>query len=457
MANVTLDTRIQIRNDTALNWTNTNPVLLRGEVGIERTTNKFKIGDGATAWASLPYASGAVVVVANTYPTTSDYGYELGTLWIGTVNSVIKIYILSKVVSTTATWKQLITPDDLSELGAGDMLKATYAPVASITSGKEDYVDKALAADKVNHALTIGGTVFDGSAAQTISALPPNGSAGGDLTGTYPNPTIKADVALTGNPTAPTQDTANESTRIATTAYVKAKIDQLMAASNAFIFKGTLGTGGTITALPTTYNVGWTYKVITAATYAGQACEVNDQIIAVTSRAGSGNLNTDWVVIQGNIDGSVTTTVTLTANTILLGNGNKSVKPLTNGTENYVLRIVSGIPAWAAETAYSGTAGIQIVAGAIGHTNSITAVVTAGLFKFTYDARGHITGTTAVGKADITALGIPADDTGVTSVVANNGLTQSISSRQLTLGLSSVSTDLLVNGANVLVLNGGNA
>lgn len=45
-------------------------------------------------------------------------------------------------------------------------------------------------------------------------------SATGDLTGTYPGPTIKANVGLTGSPTATTAVAGDNSTRIATTAYV---------------------------------------------------------------------------------------------------------------------------------------------------------------------------------------------------------------------------------------------
>lgn len=52
----TLKTRIVIRNDTTAAWEAANPVLLKGEMGIEYDTNKFKIGDGVTAWNSLGYA-----------------------------------------------------------------------------------------------------------------------------------------------------------------------------------------------------------------------------------------------------------------------------------------------------------------------------------------------------------------------------------------------------------------
>ena len=363
MATNQLNTRIITRNDTAANWGSNNPILLQGEIGIERVTNKFKVGDGVTAWNSLAYVSnleGTVSIVEDpSYPESSDYDYEIGTLWVGTVSEVTKFFILVDVDGTTATWKQLITPAD------ADMLKSVYAP-----TGTPGYVDKALSADKVAHALTIGTETFDGSAAKSITALPPNGAASGDLAGTYPSPTIKSSVALTGNPTAPTQSSSDESTKLATTAYVKAKIDAVFAASDAMIFKGTLGTGGTITALPTTYSIGWAYKVITAATYAGQACEVGDMIIAIVDRAGSGNLNADWVVIQTNVDGTVTASATLVANSVMLGNGNKAAKTLANGTEGYVLRIVSGAPAWATETPYTAGNGISITDHVVAHSNS---------------------------------------------------------------------------------------
>lgn len=44
------------RNDTAANWTAQNPVLLRGEPGLETDTGKIKFGDGVKAWNVLPYS-----------------------------------------------------------------------------------------------------------------------------------------------------------------------------------------------------------------------------------------------------------------------------------------------------------------------------------------------------------------------------------------------------------------
>lgn len=70
----------------------------------------------------------------------------------------------------------------------------------------------------------------------------------------------------------------------ATKKYVDDQITERMGASDAMVFKGTLGTGGTVTALPTTgVTTGDTYKVITAGTYAGHACRVGDMLIALNT------------------------------------------------------------------------------------------------------------------------------------------------------------------------------
>lgn len=46
-------TKIQLRRDTAANWSQNNPVLSAGEIGLETDTLKFKIGNGSTAWNSI--------------------------------------------------------------------------------------------------------------------------------------------------------------------------------------------------------------------------------------------------------------------------------------------------------------------------------------------------------------------------------------------------------------------
>ena len=45
--------RIQLRRDTAANWTSNNPTLREGEVGIETDTLKMKVGNGSSTWAQI--------------------------------------------------------------------------------------------------------------------------------------------------------------------------------------------------------------------------------------------------------------------------------------------------------------------------------------------------------------------------------------------------------------------
>lgn len=48
-------TRMQQRRGTQSQWDAANPTLAAGEIGFETDNNRFKIGDGATAWADLDY------------------------------------------------------------------------------------------------------------------------------------------------------------------------------------------------------------------------------------------------------------------------------------------------------------------------------------------------------------------------------------------------------------------
>lgn len=52
--------QFQMRRDTTANWTSANPVLGQGELGLDTTLNRFKIGDGATAYNTLGYAPNTV-------------------------------------------------------------------------------------------------------------------------------------------------------------------------------------------------------------------------------------------------------------------------------------------------------------------------------------------------------------------------------------------------------------
>ena len=66
-------TRIQLRRDTAANWSTINPTPSAGEPCFETDTGRFKIGDGSTDYNSLPYQGGTskTAVTTDTAQTIS--------------------------------------------------------------------------------------------------------------------------------------------------------------------------------------------------------------------------------------------------------------------------------------------------------------------------------------------------------------------------------------------------
>lgn len=50
-----MSVQIQLRRDTAANWSGNDPTLAQGELGVETDTNRFKLGDGVTPWTALSY------------------------------------------------------------------------------------------------------------------------------------------------------------------------------------------------------------------------------------------------------------------------------------------------------------------------------------------------------------------------------------------------------------------
>lgn len=57
MAIQILNARFTVRNDSAEKWESSNPILLKGEIGLENDTNQFKFGDGATPWNELKHVT----------------------------------------------------------------------------------------------------------------------------------------------------------------------------------------------------------------------------------------------------------------------------------------------------------------------------------------------------------------------------------------------------------------
>jgi hypothetical protein len=103
---------MQVKRDTAANWTANNPVLLSGQLGWESDTNKIKIGNGSTSWTGLSYFSGSgsssnyyslIGGATNTNPSDSTIYYIGGHPATTMLTSASNCVALSIPVSGTIT------------------------------------------------------------------------------------------------------------------------------------------------------------------------------------------------------------------------------------------------------------------------------------------------------------------------------------------------------------------
>lgn len=233
---------------------------------------------------------------------------------------------------------------------------------------------------------------------------------------------------------------ASSSTAIPTAAAVVAAIDNKISAADAMIYKGTLGTDGTVTKVPANgYKVGWTYKVITAGTYAGIKCEVGDMLIAINNGPVSGTtvVNADWTVVQANIDGAVTGPASARAGHIAVFDG-ATGKVIKDGTYT----IATSVPSNAVFTDTKVTSVDNHYKPANGTTLIGTAgsPVTAGgkvVTGITADSSGHIT--------DIITGTIPAAPT--LSGLGGVGTINASGTAPLTLSASKSSTTVTISGS----------
>ena len=79
---------ILLRRGTAAEWTASNPILLEGEVGVETDSKKLKVGDGLTAWASLPYITLTPTAAASLYAPIANPTFT-GTVSLDTGVSIV--------------------------------------------------------------------------------------------------------------------------------------------------------------------------------------------------------------------------------------------------------------------------------------------------------------------------------------------------------------------------------
>lgn len=164
-------TRFKMRKGTAAAWVAANPVLLSGELGFETDTRKFKIGDGATAWAALLYVQGyddptfTTLACTGTATLPHIHGALAGPVYIhcrnGTSSTLAKgtpVYITGNVGDTATVIVAAADAANLTKMPAIGILDAAILAGADghlVISGEITSMDTNGYA--VNAALYVAG------------------------------------------------------------------------------------------------------------------------------------------------------------------------------------------------------------------------------------------------------------------------------------------------------------
>ena len=184
----TLNANIICKNGPAASWKSANPVLLKGQMGVETDTGKFKFGDGVKTYNELEYASTPAAVVRTDGPGESDYGYDVGQIWVN--SSTQMAYVLTDNSQNAAVWKLAVTSDIYATAETGgvvrssgdvDKVKVEADGTMSLNTVSADKVSGSVGlSERLGTARKIslsgdlsstGDTQFDGSRDLTLNAV----------------------------------------------------------------------------------------------------------------------------------------------------------------------------------------------------------------------------------------------------------------------------------------------
>lgn len=428
-----------------LSGTYPNPTLGTGAI------TSAKILDGTIAGNDI-----AALAVTNAHIAT---GLAVAKLTGGTVNQVL---------TTTAggvAWAGL--PASVSSITAGTGLSGgtitstgtialTNTGVTAATYGSATQVP-VVQVDAQGRIVTASST--------TITGVAPGGGAGGDLTGTYPTPTIAAnavtsakindgaivDADIAGTAGILVSKLANGTPSQVLTAAAGSPVWQALPPSVTSITGGTGLSGGTITSTGT---LALTNTGVAAATYGSATQVAVVQVDAQGRIVTAGNTTIAGVAPGGAAGGDLTGSYpipTIAANAVTsakildgeIVNGDINnlaaiaVTKLANGTPTQVLTATAGGPAWQNPTlgVTSITAGAGLSGGTITTTGTV-ALTTTGVTAATYgsatqvpviqiDAQGRITtaGNTTIAVPPSGAAGGDLTGSYPTPTIAANAVT----------------------------------
>lgn len=337
--------KIQLRHGTAAQWTAANPILLQTELGWETDTDKFKRGDGVTAWNSLTYKYYTIAEVDAELSGKSDTGH---THVIGDVTGLQTALDAKEITANKATDFSVINDTKYPSVEAVkeqlDLKSNTgHSHVIADTTGLQAALDaKELLANKATDFSTVNDTKYP-----TVEAVKE-----------YVDPLVQGLLDDRGN---------------------------YDASVNTFPAAGGSGSAGAIVK-------GDTWYISVAGTLGGASVGIGDTIRSLVDTPGQTASN--WAILEGNIGfvpenvANKDTDGTLSANSDTKYPSQKAVKTYAD------------TKAPAVHThAIADVTNLQSTLD--GKVDENTAITGATKTKITYDAKGLVTAGDDATTADI--------------------------------------------------------
>lgn len=465
MASNTLNARLSLKRDTLANWLNSkfetgtsmSDYLLLGEIAIVEVASgdmRFKVGDGVSKFSELPYVD-AVAVSSSYVPLTrkvnghalsSDITVSKSDVGLGNVENKNSATIRGELTSSNVTTALGYTPlksytdtkTTISYVTSGTPSLSTTGATGTITFGEaaSKLIDSSLSADTTSANLptskavvTYIKDVIDGYVPvdnNTTYTLSQDSSDKHKLIFTPYNDGVAGTAATLTIPDNNTTYAAGTGISLSGTTFSNSGVRSVATGST----NGTISvnTNGTSTEVSVKGLGSAAYTASSAYTPAAHASNTSNphsvtaaQVGAIASSLkgkanGVAELDSNGLVPSSQLPSYVDDVLEYTGNDKFPTTG-ETGKIYVNTSNNktyrwsgsgYVEISASLALGSTSSTAYRGDLGASAYAHAV--TNKGSAF-SSGLYKITTNSEGHVTAATAVVKADITALGIPAQDT----------------------------------------------
>lgn len=394
--------KIQIRRDTAANWTSANPTLSQGEQGYETDTGKLKIGDGSTAWTSLGYSfEGYTDSDVDTHLNTSTAASGEVLSWTGSDYDWIASgggspdLFADNDVSATAP-----TASGDNSVAIGDDAQATSTNSIAIGS---TYNGSGARATTGAGAVAIGGSRATGAEAFAAN-IGSNSSSGAQGTssiamGFGANASATESVSIGKNTTASGSNSLALGQNSAASATNSIAIGDTATSSTA----NQISLGGTTD----TVKISGAYTLPTSDGTANQVLTTDGSGAVTFADAGGGGASelNDLSDAVGN------------ATTDNYGAGRDVLGDITTGQDNTAFGGLAGqqITTGSSNTFYGGNAGRFVTTGSYNVGVGLNAASGTNLDKQTGDYNigiGYNAGNAVISTDKNTAVGYNADNTG---------------------------------------------